>query len=346
MSTQAVAGTRRYIFASYAREDLERVRPLVEELRREYQRRELNVDVWMDVDRLLPGQQWELEIARGLEESIGLLVFVSQTSVRSNWVKRELDVAAKAEALGRLIIPVILDDGATISPLLRKRQWLLLPKPTSKIEVHRAALEIANSTQAFLKSEHREKPVAEARAVASDIAKNVRGTRPAEESESAPPDSVFVVHGHDKEALQLVNEYLEKLGVQTIVLTRVRGPSQSLFQRFLSFSKKARFAIVILTADDMGAARRQYDLEDVGARALQFRARQNVILELGFFYGFLGWENVFVVVFPPNKKFPNFERPSDLDGIIFDTMDETDDWRESLAGKLRDAKFSLAESLD
>lgn len=45
----------------------------------------------------------------------------------------------------------------------------------------------------------------------------------------------------------------------------------------------------LLCADDYGASRKQYEAPKVGDRALQFRTRQNVILELGFFYGKLGW---------------------------------------------------------
>ena len=44
-------------------------------------------------------------------------------------------------------------------------------------------------------------------------------------------------------------------------------------------------------------------------KALQFRARQNVIFERGFFFGSLGWENVFVLFKPSTKVFRNFERP-------------------------------------
>lgn len=72
----------------------------------------------------------------------------------------------------------------------------------------------------------------------------------------------------------------------------------------------APFSVVVELVKD----RAQYDLDGVADRALQFRPRQNVVLELGFFYGRLGWENVFVVLKRPDKLFPNFERPSDLDG--------------------------------
>jgi predicted nucleotide-binding protein len=65
-----------------------------------------------------------------------------------------------------------------------------------------------------------------------------------------------------------------------------------------------------------------------------------VILELGFFYGKLGWENVFVVHKTPDKVFPNFERPSDLDGVVFDSIEDRS-WQRKLAERLSDAGFIL-----
>jgi predicted nucleotide-binding protein len=97
---------------------------------------------------------------------------------------------------------------------------------------------------------------------------------------------------------------------------------------------------VLLSADDYGASRRQYETVNVAERALQFRARQNVILELGFFYGRLGWENVFVLYQEPDHVFPNFERPSDLDGVIFDALSNVV-WQRNLSAKLSAAGFKL-----
>jgi hypothetical protein len=55
----------------------------------------------------------------------------------------------------------------------------------------------------------------------------------------------------------------------------------------------------------------------------------------------LGWENVFVVYRKPSRVFPNFERPSDLDGAIFDGIDEAGQWRKTLKARLTDAGFKL-----
>jgi predicted nucleotide-binding protein len=175
--------------------------------------------------------------------------------------------------------------------------------------------------------------------LARDLADEARGASPAKTD--VHPDSVFVVHGHDQETLQLVCAFLEGLDIKPVVLSQTLGPAQSLLQKFLQSSKEARFSIVILTADDLGVSRLQYEAAGVGEKALQFRTRQNVILELGFFYGYLGWENVFVIYREPPRVFPNFERPSDLDGAVFDAIDSAGRWRETLKRRLAEAGFKI-----
>jgi predicted nucleotide-binding protein len=182
---------------------------------------------------------------------------------------------------------------------------------------------------------------AEAPLIAADIAQDIRSSEPA--AAGGRPSSVFVVHGHDDQALAQLEQYLGSVGVKPVILARRDESPQSLFQKFMTLGAEARFAIVLLCADDYGASCLQYDEPGVEDRALQFRARQNVILELGFFYGHLGWENVFVVFHGPEKVFPNFERPSDLEGVVFDSLSEVD-WRTRLSGRLTAAGFELASA--
>jgi predicted nucleotide-binding protein len=66
-----------------------------------------------------------------------------------------------------------------------------------------------------------------------------------------------------------------------------------------------------------------------------------VIRELGFFYRYLGWENVFVLYRKPPRLFPSFERPSELEGALFDAIDEAGQWRKTLRGKLTETGFKL-----
>ena len=111
--------TSHHLFVSYARIDAPMVMPLVSAVREEYERRALDVDVWVDLDNLTPGQNWDAEITRVLRDCIGLLVFVSPASMQSDWVKRE--ITAAADMMGRLIIPVILQHVPDLpAPLARR----------------------------------------------------------------------------------------------------------------------------------------------------------------------------------------------------------------------------------
>jgi predicted nucleotide-binding protein len=334
---------KRFLFVSYAREDVDRVHPLVDAITEELAFRGLPVELLMDTANLKPGEQWNVAITEALEASIGFVFFVSPRSLRSNWVRRELEIAAAGS--GRLIIPVILHEPLDVPPSLAKWQWLKFVGPKTNEEIAYAAAQIAEATETYLRETPKPRaPVTEAEAplIAADIAQDFRSSVELVKGE-APLNAVFVVHGHDTQALTELEEYLGSIGVMPIVLSRQDESPQSLFKKFTTIGAKARFAIVLLCADDYGASRRQYDASNVGDRALQFRARQNVILELGFFYGHLGWEKVFVVYKGPDRVFPNFERPSDLEGVVFDSISEPG-WRKKLGQKLTAAGFVLKPS--
>ena len=350
--------SKRYLFVSYAREDVERVRPLVDAVRNELASRALPVDVWMDIWNLRPGEHWNAAISEALKASIGFLFFLSESSLHSDWVRRQVDMAATAQ--GRLILPVILHERWTFTQVrsfIRELEGSLStdgPPPLGELwfvryvghpsreNTARAAAQIADETEKYLHTSPQLQSGGthgEASAIAADIANDVRSSVEPAPGEGSP-ESVFVVHGHDSESLTQLEQFLTSVGVEAIVLSRKDESPQSLFQKFMTIGNRARFAIVLLCADDYGAARRQYDTSGVSDRALQFRARQNVILELGFFYGKLGWESVFVVHKNPDRVFPNFERPSDLDGVVFDTLEDFS-WRKKLAEKLSAAGFEL-----
>src|ERR1044071_521760 len=339
--------TKRYMFVSYAKPDAERVRPIVKAVAEEYRNRGLAVEVWADFTHLVPGEQWRSGIMKALADSFGMLVFVSPSAMRSDWVRSELAVGTFQR--GRLIIPVILRKtrGLSRQPFVLGPGIDLSKAPYDEASPGRVAKRIADITETKLRGGGGPPPspvtAAAAPAIAEAIAEEARGAQKAVVSTAGPPDSVFVVHGHDDAALSQMEKSLPGGGVRPIILAKL-GAAQSLLQKFLTTASAARFAIVIVSADDMGASRRQYDARGVGVSALQSRARQNVILELGFFYGLLGWENVFVLQKPPNKVFPNFERPSDIEGAVFEAMDAAGNWRTTLTDKLRDAGFLLKKT--
>ena len=107
---------------------------------------------------------------------------------------------------------------------------------------------------------------------------------------------------------------------------------------------QARFVLVLISGDDIAASIIDYRHSAGGVNSLQFRARQNVILELGFFFGALGPEKVFVFQKAPTHELPvlpRFERPSDLDGRMFMSFDAAGGWKQRLRKKLDEHNFSI-----
>jgi formylglycine-generating enzyme required for sulfatase activity len=97
------------IFLSHASEDKPRVRELSRVLR------ENGFDPWLDEERLLPGQDWELEIANAVSSSDVVITCLSTISVNKvGYVQKELrrvlDIADRQPEGRIFIIPVRLEE--------------------------------------------------------------------------------------------------------------------------------------------------------------------------------------------------------------------------------------------
>lgn len=137
-------------------------------------------------------------------------------------------------------------------------------------------------------------------------------------------DTVFVVHGHDEEAKVSVARFIEKLGLKVVILHEQPDAGQTIIEKFERHASASGCAVVLLTPDDIGAPKHSPD--DV-----QPRARQNVILELGYFCGALGRERVLVLV----KE--GVEIPSDYLGVVYTAMDSSGAWQLKLAKEMKSA---------
>lgn len=96
------------VFLSYASEDRELVRPFFGRLKN------LGFDPWMDVEKLLPGQQWAGAIDKGLREANVVILFISPRSVdKRGFVQREAKDALENLRLKRpddiYLLPLILE---------------------------------------------------------------------------------------------------------------------------------------------------------------------------------------------------------------------------------------------
>jgi predicted nucleotide-binding protein len=131
---------------------------------------------------------------------------------------------------------------------------------------------------------------------------------------------VFVVHGHDNEMKETVARFLEHLGLEPVILHEQASQGQTVVEKVEAHSDVI-FAVVLLSPDDFGAA-----AAEVGN--LQARARQNVLLELGYFIGRLGRPKVLPIV---RSK---LELPSDVHGIVYVAYDG-DAWKLQLVRELK-----------
>ena len=152
------------------------------------------------------------------------------------------------------------------------------------------------------------------------------------DSAAAQKKEVFIVHGRDLDAAEVIARTVEKLGLEAIILHEKPDEGRTIIEKLEALSKKASFAIVLFTPDDIGVLRDQADKES------KPRARQNVIFELGYFIGKLGRERVCSIY----KG--EVESPSDIDGILYIRMDEYGAWRQKLAQEMASAGLPVARS--
>jgi len=142
-------------------------------------------------------------------------------------------------------------------------------------------------------------------------------------------DRVFIVHGHDEGMRESVARVLTQLGLKPVILHEQLERGRTIIEKFFDYSDVG-FAVVLLSADDMGYAKSN------DPDTAQPRARQNVILELGFFLGRLGRENV-VVLYKDD-----IEIPSDYSGLLYTPYDSGGAWPYKLTRELEERGYSVS----
>ena len=138
---------------------------------------------------------------------------------------------------------------------------------------------------------------------------------------------VFVVHGHNDAVKQSVARFLEKLDLRPIVLHEQPNKGRTVMEKFEANSDVG-FAVVLLTPDDVGGPASP-------GEKVQPRARQNVILELGYFIGKLSRARVCAL------HMEGVELPSDLHGVLYLPYDASDGWRLGLAREIKAAGIDV-----
>ena len=148
---------------------------------------------------------------------------------------------------------------------------------------------------------------------------------------TGPSKSVFLVHGRDHRRHE-VETVLRKLELDVVVLADQPSAGMTIIEK-LEANSNCAFAVVLLTGDDVGG------LNAPANPDLRPRARQNVILELGYFIGKLGRKNVCTLYQA------GVELPSDYVGVGFVLLDEHEGWNQKLAKELKAAGFKIDMNL-
>lgn len=117
-------------------------------------------------------------------------------------------------------------------------------------------------------------------------------------------DNVFVVYGHDVSAKAELIEMLRQWELNPLYLDSLPTEGRTIIEQLEQYIPQANYGIVLATPDDTVC----YDGEQ-----MKLRARQNVVLELGMLYSRLGRKKVAIVI----KEDERFERPSDIDGVLY-----------------------------
>ena len=138
---------------------------------------------------------------------------------------------------------------------------------------------------------------------------------------------VFIVHGHDDGAKNEVARFIERFGLESIILHEQVNLGYTIIEK-LEKHTDVGFAVVLYTACDVGGVKSKPD-------NLKPRARQNVIFEHGLLIGKIGRKNVVALV----KE--EVEIPNDISGVVYETMDIKGAWKAQLAREMKASGYDI-----
>ena len=140
-------------------------------------------------------------------------------------------------------------------------------------------------------------------------------------------NKVFIVHGHDNEVKTEMARFIEKLGLNPIILHEQASGSKTIIEKIEAYGDVG-FAIVLYTPCDLGSKKMENP-------TFNSRARQNVVFEHGYFIARLGRGNVAAIV--KDKV----ETPNDISGVVYLTYDIQGGWQRDLIKELKAAGYTI-----
>lgn len=168
------------VFISHASEDNAAAKRLTKRLKDD------GFDPWLDLERLLPGQGWDLEIEKVMRESGAILLCFSKESVtKESYIQKEYKRAMRIQEEkpeGTIfVIPVRLDE-CELPFYLRDIQWVDYPEDYDRLV---GALNLRAGKKAEIKKEETSSPKGK---------KEAKPRTPAASKNSDGPN--IIVHGN------------------------------------------------------------------------------------------------------------------------------------------------------
>ena len=160
----------------------------------------------------------------------------------------------------------------------------------------------------------------------ADYMREQRSNQPLLRNEPSDFDRVFIVYGHDDAPREKLARFIDRLGLEPVILDEQANRGMTIIEKLIA-NGNVGYAIVLLTPDDLG--RRRAETEE------KPRARQNVILELGYFLGRLGRERV--MAFLKDEV----EIPSDYMGVMYVKFDDAGAWRQELVREMNAVGYEI-----
>src|SRR5436190_1526828 len=102
------------VFVSYSADDGEVAKEVVSRLTK------AGFNVWDPSDSLYPGDNWPLEIGKALQNSDAMVVLISPKSMKSDWVRREIDYALGSPRYKGRLIPVMVKPARDFPWILKR----------------------------------------------------------------------------------------------------------------------------------------------------------------------------------------------------------------------------------
>ena len=139
---------------------------------------------------------------------------------------------------------------------------------------------------------------------------------------------VFIVHGHDTEAVKDVKILIKDLMLKPIILFEQVGGGNTIIENVEKHSDVG-FAIVLYTPCDEGRAS--------GEEVWKSRARQNVVFEHGYMVAKLSRSRVCAL------KKGSIEIPSDYNGVVYINMDNGNEWKYRVVEEMQAAGYNVSK---